>query len=302
VHQIPDAPTVILSPDLEPIISRWEAMPYAERRRHIWHFVRPREPHFRYKYLPIDHRNERSIDKAHDLIVGSRMFLSDPTRFNDPFDMKARVVFEGTVDQRRQRFKALIAAQSRVNYKERQRLLTQFMTRPVEEWLAALEGIFAQSVRDVGVFSMAGDPRSILMWSHYGQNHTGICIQLEIAHDPRAFALSVAIDYEDKYPILNYLNPDWGSEVRQVITTKHPGWSYEKEWRIIHMNGANSYYYFKPAVVSRIILGSRISQENVDVIKRLLSERQVKGHPAVDVLQAWEHPQAYRLVLKGRPL
>jgi hypothetical protein len=297
---IPSASPVQLSTDLEPLIARWEGMSYIERRRHIWHSVRPREPHFRYKYLVLVPENERSIAKVRDLIVESRMYLSDPTRFNDPFDMKARVVFDGTLEQRRQKFRALIANKSGGRRKERKRLLNEFMSRPTEEWLSAIEGIFAQSVRAVGVFSMAGDPRSILMWSHYALNHTGLCVQLEIAHDPRAFALSVPIDYEDSYPTLNYLDPDWGAHVRNVLKTKHPGWEYEKEWRIVHMNGANSYYAFKPAVVSGIILGSRMPNGAIDVVQQLLSERSARGHPKVSVFQAQEHREKYKLVVKRR--
>ena len=43
----------------------------------------------------------------------------------------------------------------------------------------------------------------------------------------------------------------------RVLTRKHSGWSYEKEWRLIHRQGANSLMSFRSESLVGIIFGSR---------------------------------------------
>ena len=45
-------------------------------------------------------------------------------------------------------------------------------------------------VNKMGVCSFGADPSNILMWSHYTDHHTGVCIQLELAKSQRNYLLS----------------------------------------------------------------------------------------------------------------
>jgi len=52
-------------------------------------------PCFLYKFRPLIANNMEQTDQLRDYLVESRLWLSSPTAFNDPFDMRAKFVFEG---------------------------------------------------------------------------------------------------------------------------------------------------------------------------------------------------------------
>jgi hypothetical protein len=47
---------------------------------------------------------DTSLDRLRTIVVDSKLRLSSPSSFNDPFDMTAQVVAEGTHDERLRRF------------------------------------------------------------------------------------------------------------------------------------------------------------------------------------------------------
>jgi hypothetical protein len=163
------------------------------------------------------------------------------------------------MQEKRERFKKLIDEKSDKSWKERRAELDRFMARPHGEWEQAIKEIYSKHAKAIGVFSFAGDPRSILMWTHYGNNHQGACVQFALAHDPRVFAMAVSVDYADDYPRIDYAI-DLGGQLIKSLTQKHSGWRYEKEWRLIHVNNANRYLRFKPDALTGVTLGCRSSE------------------------------------------
>lgn len=108
---------------------------------------------------------------------------------------------------------------------------------------------------------------SVLMWTHYTNNHSGFCVEFEldkiedenhfksclypVIYDENMFDLSEYIDNHDK--VNNYSN----HYIIQSIIRKSLDWSYENEWRIIHqfgtLKGPQNLSTPKP---SSILLGS----------------------------------------------
>src|SRR4051812_16457938 len=108
---MPDRPYVRLS-RFAATLSAILALPYWKRRLFLWHRIEPREPRFLYKYRLLDVKQPDTLVFTRDIIVGSRLWLSSPRDFNDPFDMTADVVYEGTLGQRRARIKKLVKERS----------------------------------------------------------------------------------------------------------------------------------------------------------------------------------------------
>src|SRR5437879_6515654 len=101
---IPDAPP--RPPNSDPLIRHVLALPYFPLR--IFLAKRVKEyPRFLYKFRPPI--EPASVSFVRDLIVYCRLYLSSPIQFNDPFDMTAAAIFEGTPDQKRDRFRRLLA-------------------------------------------------------------------------------------------------------------------------------------------------------------------------------------------------
>ncbi len=52
-------------------------------------------PRFLYKFRPLSANNTERIDHLRDYLVHSRLWLSSPAAFNDPFDMRGHFIFDG---------------------------------------------------------------------------------------------------------------------------------------------------------------------------------------------------------------
>lgn len=252
---------------------------YFSRRRFLAKRVRPSYPRFHYKFKAVPVDENADLSHLRDLIVEGRFWLSSPRDFNDPFDMTARVILQGTTDELRERFKQLVdreGTKQGLNWKERRKRLNAFMARSRTDWLRSIKMIHERHTAAMGIFSFAGDPRSILMWSHYASNHTGVCLQFEIARDPRALLEAVPVKYTDNCPLFNWAK-DTGDAIKATMLNKLVAWSYEKEWRIPWPDGARSYLQFDPNALIGIIFGCRAGDATVRVIDTLLVERASRG-------------------------
>lgn len=87
-----------------------------------------------------------------------------------------------------------------------------------------------------GVLSLTETPDNLLMWSHYGDSHKGVVLGFDESHpffqgDEVVSGLSRLnkVEYSQKRPILSIStqnNP-------KVFLRKSVDWSYEREWRLI---------------------------------------------------------------------
>lgn len=283
----------------DPIVRHVNSLDYWNCRLFLAKRVGPEKyPHFQYKFkaLAAD-AIERRAKQLRDIIVESRLWLSSPRDFNDPFDMTARVIIEGETKELRQRFKQLITDKSGKSWKERRALLDQFMARPRYEWQEALKRSHSQHHEQTGVFAFAGDPRSILMWSHYGDQHAGICLQFEVARDPKTMLDAVPVHYVKDYPVFNWAKES-GEQIRESLTHKFEAWAYEGEWRIVWPGGARSYLPFNPAALVGLIFGYRTGDAAVRIVKTMLDERKARGLPDVRIYRAEMHGSQYALVIR----
>ncbi len=280
---------------IERLVSYVHGLPYFDRRRFIARRVRPTPSRFIYKYRSIDPNLEESVDRVRDILVRSRLWLSSPLDFNDPFDMSAKIVATSTGQERRERARALLKERG-IRYKERERRVSDFARTPIAEIEAKLEEIHRKRLANTGVCSFAGDPRSILMWSHYSGNHTGLCVQFETARDFLTLSNAVPVEYSTEYPEINWITEP-PSVLRKVILRKHEGWSYEKERRIIFPERSRVYLAFNPQAVVGVIVGCRASDENRKLIEQLIEERRHANLPDVRVYYSQKHSSQYQLRL-----
>jgi hypothetical protein len=172
-------------------LRRLEHLGYRDRRKYL-RKMRQHFPRFFYKYIALDPAAAESVDHLRDIIVRSRFWLSAPVDFNDPFDFTIKMIVEGTVLKRRQRWNNILKTQP-LTSKERKQKLISLMRKTPEE-LEKLVQVQHEGLREnVGVYCFAGDPRSILMWSHYASKHTGLCLQFEVARDAATFLLAIPV-------------------------------------------------------------------------------------------------------------
>jgi hypothetical protein len=223
--------------------------------------------------------------------------MSSPTEFNDPFDMVARFVMDGTEAERRERFEELIEKQSpHRGWRARQAAVEELMSSADGRLAEFCRGSLARVRAAAGVYCFAGNAKNILMWSHYAANHTGVCLQLERARDFTTLSHALSVKYQMDLPNVNWItNPHVG--IKEMLLAKHPCWAYEQERRISIPDQAGLYLPFRSEALVSIVLGCRIGDPNIETITKLLEERSAAGHPPVAVYVASQNATKYKLII-----
>lgn len=142
-----------------------------------------------------------------------------------------------------------------------------------------------------GVLSLSATPSSILMWSHYGAQHSGLC--LEFARESDSLLGKEAKQME-------YVSRRLASEPSNVMFEKYLGWKYEREWRVVQNKGDMLYPH--PGRLVSVICGSKMAMTDrvvVETLVRLLNER---NSQRITVKYAKMHPESYRLTITKKPI
>jgi hypothetical protein len=87
------------------------------------------------------------------------------------------------------------------------------------------------------MYCLTANPRSILMWTHYADNHRGIC--LEYGCGKSEFGIAVKVVYTDEYPLWR---PHQLGEILDILITKSNVWAYEEEYRLVIPRTAVEHY------------------------------------------------------------
>jgi DUF2971 family protein len=298
--------------DVDPVLVGGMDLPYFRRRIALWR-RKARAPRFLYKFRALRRPHTRtegespftaeSIERLRAIVVRSLLRLSSPDEFNDPFEMSAHWVIEGTTKERVQRYTALIKQQTpHANFKERERAVRKLMETPASELLPVVTASYARQRQTFGICCFAGrDPANVLMWSHYADEHRGICLQFELARDLLVMMRAVTVDYIDEYPTLNWIRADDFYEGMGVtFTRKHSRWKYEAERRILQEGQAGRFVRFDPSALTGIIFGCRADADVRGCVTALLEERAGRGLPAVRLYDARRNPRRYELDIRAR--
>ncbi|CAN5367262.1 hypothetical protein BH10PSE3_BH10PSE3_28000 [soil metagenome] len=253
-----------------------------------------------YKYRAFSHHTL-------DMLVEDRLYFADPSTFNDPLDTKPRLdpdidnaaferVLELLVVQRVEaelkaaaktiRYKGPktlehIARQSQSAFKRRLEDLRYHATNPEITAADPLQLLLAAEVEaellrryDKGIVALGERADCPLMWSHYGDQHNGICIGYSIPADASVHRVRY-----DAAPLVKaslveaMLDGEAGAQGQvdeAVLLRKAPAWKYENEWRLIGDRGAQD----NPLELSEVVFGLRCPTSVQFTVFRALEKRQ----------------------------
>jgi hypothetical protein len=289
---------------IRPMIDTLVSAPYIARRLGIRKYLKPAPPRFLYKFraFPSD-RSSPAIDtytsRMHQIIVDSELWLSSPSDFNDPFDTKGRFEIRGSDAKRAAHIKALVEryAPAHATPTEIQQAYDKLAARTNSEILSMLQPSFEKQRDSTGVICFVeGDPRDVLMWSHYATDHKGVCLQFEPARDLFTFARALTVKYVRHYPVVNWL--DGKFEMEKILRRKHPRWKYEAERRIIQIGAARSVFNFNPSALVGLLFGCAADDAVVKATGAVLDARAKAGLPPLKLYRVQMHKSRYELVIK----
>lgn len=243
----------------------------------------------------IDARKERLIngepcyrfmgaDQCLQRINRESIYISDPALFNDPFDMQIDV--KNQLDRSPFDNEEVLRKAFQTVFMENGSIDQFWFYDPdfismLRRWATGsahhIEVIdaFKKRVSAFGVTCFTPDWNVPLMWSHYAESHTGVCVEWVIA--PMAFARAEANLHLAQYPVCytTQLPTICLSEIlfapHQVLpnflATKHSDWAYEKEWRLVNFEGkAKSITMPTHIQISALILGLNFNVKKMDAM------------------------------------
>lgn len=286
------------------------------------------------RYRPISPNNL-------DSLKGDRLYYSTPNNFNDPYDTliyanymqiieDIKYHIDNGMDNYLEKIKyqdeLLIGYVSGVwNSKKKDQIVEKFL----EDIYKTIKLIKEALRKNLKIICFSEEYLSMLMWSHYADNHRGFAIiydkniienaenytnlgeiigkkpilkQVTYAEEQSDLTTEVK-EYIGRYraETLGEVNPPSipnlsQEKLRIMITEKSPDWNYEKEWRIIprHISLEHEsnlgYMSIKP---KGIIIGSMCSEESQRQLIDICDKKIIPVFKAE--LNYWE--PGYKLVI-----
>jgi len=228
------------------------------------------------------------------MLTDGNIYFSDPEDFNDPLDCKPDIL----VDVDNYSLEALcIKMMAKGSSLEH---ATQFVPtlRDMSSYIDPeyniedfdIEELYKNRLKEQirrllhfemcgkGILPMAESWRCPLMWSHYGDQHKGICFEYDISKS--VMSAPAKVDYDGKRCVATSVLIDCYNGLESAIhTVKHTcfftkatEWKYEREWRFLK-DGSGTMSL--PFPLSAIYFGMRCDQTIITTIVNLMKSTEV---------------------------
>jgi hypothetical protein len=294
-----------------------------------------------WKYLGVDQLREPRLTFLEDGLFR----ITQPRALNDPFEVKPRVLIEEFADEDWDIARAhaehvgiardddemirmmFLETYPTARFDER-RVPALFRARIPDlreepfRTVAEIDEFRATQVqksveealnKSIGVFSVTEDPLNLLMWAHYGAQHCGIVVGLDLQH---GFFREVGSLRQVEYRRERVAVSSNGGRIRvaghaldtdalppvETLLRKSTDWVYEREWRLLvplarghntrlEPRSGDSIHLlrFPKAAIRTLLLGARLTDTQVaDIATRVRRD------------QRWQHVAIRRTRLSAR--
>ena len=267
-----------------------------------------------YKYF-------RDCGYTRDNLKTDTVWLCSPDAYNDPYDCAftisedivveaaIRTVFEprvatynlqdvisaGEIEKAKRNKKPLLAIAEYIsmligkmperNLKQMDELASSVLPELINNIVSFLPRM--QTVTKVCSFSAIHD--SIIMWSHYADNHKGFCVEYEIKPlmDGHACWQNLyKVIYSSKlYDLTRWAelmigpDQDQSNSIYPLLATIHKfdGWKYEEEWRLVLLDSKpNDDRNYNVPTPIRVFLGSKMETSSKEELRAICENTNIE--------------------------
>lgn len=226
------------------------------------------EVKYLYKYCPIGKNQLNALAQG-------MLWYSKPARFNDPFDTRFYV------DGRMHSYANEIDTK-KIEDKFGSDMSDANVLKKVS--LQPLLAKFREEIEELGILSLATSNKNLLMWSHYADEHNGMCLEFEringcqLADDKE----TQPVFYTDNHPRLSPSSllgkEEKLSAKKRILNAKSKHWEYEEEWR--HIVDVGDRLYTWPAPLKAVYFGCKVSDEDIKLVRKVINDHKVKFYKA----------------------
>ena len=265
-----------------------------------------------YKYLPCNEGTFRMITEG-------TLKFTKPTEFNDPFDYRPHIIDDSV---RNHPFTLIETVYMYLNHADG---IGNINLSDRNQWDSIVNeavtfmdsqmktgGLGEKSrLKNTGICCFSRTALNILMWSHYADNHKGIVAEFEF-HDDSKWPL-YRVNYSNKKPSISPYASD--EEAYEAFLTKHSGWKYEAEERLIEITGHQTYPVDKTEKqiirkyrengtgvrLTNIILGLDISLADKTKIQSLTEKASTSPNRKIGIFSIKNKPEEFTLFVPDFP-
>ncbi|MEZ4720404.1 MAG: DUF2971 domain-containing protein [Flavobacteriales bacterium] len=257
------------------------------------------------KYPPIVYKYRNFTSDSHKAVLHkNELFYAAPKYMNDPFDCRIPLCPELLdTEEKIDSYVGQMINNNRQQLLQRgdniEELRNNYIERlkndmPAEQQFAMSIEFSALDQR-LGIISMSSKWDSILMWSHYGDYHKGICYGFheEKLRNSGRFGGGGKVSYSDKFPRLDPLEEKPMRNSFLQTHTKAKKWRYEKEYRFftyypenVDPESERRKAYAEDNEFAEIILGLNFPDTDIPEVLKFALEKQVPVYKACKV--AWK--------------
>lgn len=199
------------------------------------------------------------------IITRNEIYFSDPASLNDPYDCQPTFDINGSPDEWKRHLSRSLKMQGskKISISERIRITRKWMAE--EKYKNINPETFKQLTSRFGIACFSASMNNMLLWTHYADNHRGICLIFEPSKDSYgALTHSSEIQYQSELPHIRLvdLSETGDSKIIKILLTKSKQWQHEQEYRLILPYGAKQSLQFHPSSLIGIVLGAKISKEH----------------------------------------
>lgn len=247
-----------------------------------------KNPKYLYKYKPF---GEFLIKE----LCEQEVYYCSPQHFNDPLDCKPLMQNDVDLKNLEKFVLGLLSRQANGDQRKARRKIDDFQYNAGQfglyndggegeryyrrSLIGVIENDLLQAMGDVGVLSLSKKWDNMLMWSHYANNHKGVCLEFEFDGNkcanlqPVDYTGSREISVNDLYRWL--IRGDETAKQRVIdcmFFKKERCWESEAEWRsIVSPSGATS----SPFRLKSILFGTRCDQSFITTMVMMFKESKI---------------------------
>ena len=232
---------------------------------------------------------------ALSLIANREIYFASPGELNDPCDSQISITasLEAAIAQREEDPARKVLAK------------LERLRKPYE--------IFAEMERDtkkIGILSLTKDNLNVLMWSHYADEHKGLCFGFRFSskvteyNEENKIIGMASCHYCGSNPFSDFFvefdkadkSPRWEDFWHTILSlgmvSKSEAWRYENEVRILRTEPG--FVSIQNAELTEVIFGMRMEQRARNTVKNILTSDKW-GH--LKYSQVIKQPEGFGLAI-----
>lgn len=216
-----------------------------------------------------------------ELLTNKEFYLATREELNDPFDLSVSInkdVFQKFYIEKYPYFKS-----DALHLQNTTDLFEYFRIKDKSEYTRRLKEVVPDEYWKNRTTCFTEQANNSLMWSHYTDNHTGVCIKFDLSKDEELKNALTPIKYLKRIPEIKQT-----ADFRKHLYLKENSWSSEMEWRIV---SDKIKFPFKMEAINEIVFGLNTPNNIISWFSYLLeglylgnvilSRLQIKGNRLV---------------------